>query len=386
MKTQLKKIAAATALAVAAALPAAPARAAEENPLGGLYLFIWTLASPEGASILALDADVWQFLIDTMVPFMTPYGPGLRKMALTKAPTLKPVAQAPSAAPRTISTGYSQVISFGDSMSDTGNMYKVTSDIAGWGLPLAPNYAGRFSNGPVVLEIMSNTLQLPLLNYAFGGGQSSYEGLVPVFALQIGLLKQVDDYMGNLGLLKSADAKALYVIWTGPDDYYEGSNIWLSSTTTGVTNNVKTAMTKLYKRGARNFFVPLMPDLSITPSATSHEKIQGGYIDIARKRSGELATSMTAMLKAFAKQYPLARIRTFDTYTYSQQQYAQAKADGYNVAEACYKPPFMGLPGPVCATPDSYLFWDENHPTAAGSKVIGDAFATAAAGAALPSK
>jgi outer membrane lipase/esterase len=103
-------------------------------------------------------------------------------------------------------------------------------------------------------------------------------------------------------------------------------------------------------------------------------------------RSAELATSMTAMLKAFAKQYPSAQIRTFETYTYSQTRRAQAASEGMNVTEPCYTPTVMGLPGPVCANPDAYLFWDTQHPTAAASLVIGTDFAKAAVAAALPSR
>ena len=56
------------------------------------------------------------------------------------------------------------------------------------------------------------------------------------------------------------------------------------------------------------------------------------------------------------------------------------------MTEPCYKPKFMGLPGDVCANPKQYLFWDTNHPTEAGSIVIGTAFAEAVVGAALPSR
>lgn len=364
----------------------APARAETSDTLAAVALLGWNLASPELAAVAAASPAVWNGLIDNFAPFLTPYEGAMRTLALKAAPTLKPTAQAPQPSGPTLGNSYSQIVSFGDSMSDTGNMHKVTMDLTHWGLPMAPNDRGRFSNGPVVLEVMSNTLNKPLLNYAFGGGQSGRGGLVPVYALQIGMLKQVEDYTKNLGFLKLADAQALYVLWTGPDDYYQGSNIYLPTTNLTVTANLRQAMTTLYLRGARNFFVPLMPDLSITPSARLHEKLQSNYMSNARARSKELAAMVTSMLKAFAKQYPSARIRTFDTFTYSQEQITQAAADGYNVTDPCYDPPFMGLPGAVCANPDNHLFWDTNHPTAAGAKVIGAAFAKAAVGAALPSK
>lgn len=375
-----------TACALAAGPQAATAGELGDKITGAAVMTAWSLLSPELCSIAALDRDVWQALIDTGTPFLSPYAQAMRKLALSPAPRLYPQPEPPMPSARLLPNGYTQVISFGDSMSDTGNMLKVTGELSGWKLPMAPNWQGRFSNGPVVLEVMAAQLGKPLVNYAFGGGQSNREGLVPVYALQIGVLTQVDNYLQNLGAQRPADPKALYVIWTGPDDFYEGSNIYKPWVVGEVTANVRTAMLKLYQRGAREFFVPQMPDLAITPSATIHAKGQVGYIEAARKRSADLATSMDKMLKAFAKQYPQARVRTFGTYAYSQQQYAQAQRDGYNVTEPCYKPDFMGLPGPVCAQPDQHLFWDENHPTAAGSQVIGTDFATAAVGTPLPAR
>jgi cholinesterase len=233
---------------------------------------------------------------------------------------------------------------------------------------------------------MSNALSIPLLNYAFGGAESGTRGLLPARAAQVGMLKQISDFLANQpSSTTPVDAQALYVLWTGPDDFYVDGNIFNKATVNTVTANVKTGMTTLYKRGARQFFVPMMPDLSITPSAIK-DKVIKGYFANSKLRSAELATSMTAMLKAFAKQYPSAQIRTFDTYTYSQTRRAQATSEGMNVTEPCYTPTVMGLPGPVCANPEAYLFWDTQHPTAAASRVIGSDFAKAAVGAALPSR
>jgi hypothetical protein len=166
----------------------APVRAETSDTLAAVALLGWNLASPELAAVPAVSPFVWNGLIDSFAPFLSPYSEAMRKLALTSAPTLKPRPQAPQPSGPTLNNAYSQVVSFGDSMSDTGNMHQVTTQLTGWGLPMAPNDRGRFSNGPVVLEVMANALNKPLLNYAFGGGQSGRGGLVPVFGLQIGML------------------------------------------------------------------------------------------------------------------------------------------------------------------------------------------------------
>ena len=343
--------------------------------------------SPESMAAIALNPPLWYGIFAVAGPEFAPYAKPARALALTAPPRLKPIPTPPQAVAQTFGNSYTQVVSFGDSMSDNGNMFDVTKAVGGVGLPTAPNDRGRFSDGPVVLEVMSSALSIPLLNYAFGGAESGTRGLLPARAAQIGMLKQISDFLANQpSSTKPVDAQALYVLWTGPDDFYVDGNIFNKSTVNTVTANVKTGMTTLYKRGARQFFVPMMPDLSITPSATIKDKTIKGYFASSKLRSAELATSMTAMLKAFAKQYPSAQIRTFDTYTYSQTRRAQAASEGMNVTEPCYTPTVMGLPGPVCANPDAYLFWDTQHPTAAASLVIGTDFAKAAVAAALPSR
>jgi phospholipase/lecithinase/hemolysin len=227
-----------------------------------------------------------------------------------------------------------------------------------------------------------------LVNYAFAGARSGTDNLMPVYGMQQGMLKQIQDFLDNQPSTSApVDANALYVLWTGPDDYYADGNIFNKLTTYQIANNVNQGMVKLYKRGARHFFVPQMPDLSITPSAHEHNKTLTNYLVNAKARSAEFATVLTSTLKAFAKQYPQADVHTFGTYTYSQMRMVQAAAEGNNVTESCYTPVFPGVPGPVCAEPDKYLFWDANHPTAAGSTVIGTDFAkSVVSDAPLPSR
>src|SRR5690348_8301717 len=79
--------------------------------------------------------------------------------------------------------------SFGDSLSDNGNLYALT----GRTLPAAPYSSGRFSNGPVFTELLGNQI-LPAAslssvggnrNFAYGGATAAPGGLVPSLAQQI---------------------------------------------------------------------------------------------------------------------------------------------------------------------------------------------------------
>ena len=74
-----------------------------------------------------------------------------------------------------------------------------------------------------------------------------------------------------------------------------------------------------------------------------------------------------------------ANVHFLDTFSLINAAVADPGAFGLsNATDRCYIGPLTGG-GTVCAAPDSYLFWDGQHPTAAA-----DALVAAAAAAALP--
>ncbi|CAH0354985.1 SGNH/GDSL hydrolase family protein [Aquabacterium sp. CECT 9606] len=355
-----------------------PVILAAAGQVGGVAL------SPLTIYAIGSNPLLWGSIASTFGPEMKPYAEGLRLLTVRQPIHLRPAPLAPVPPAEVFPNSYTQAISFGDSMSDTGNLHGTIEQFGGRGIPAEPNHRGRFSDGVVVVEAMSNALNLPLVNYAFAGARSGTDNLVPAYAMQQGMLKQIQDFLANQASPGApVDANALYVLWTGPDDFYANGNIFNPATSSLISSNINKGMTSLYARGARHFFVPLMPDLSITPSAHAHNKTLSNYLANAKARSAEFAALLTSTLKAFAKQYPDAVVHTFDTYTYSQQRIAQAAAEGNNVTEPCY----ISMTVPVCTEPHRYLFWDTNHPTAAGSMVIGTDFAKSVVNdAPLPSR
>src|ERR1700755_1796910 len=67
------------------------------------------------------------------------------------------------------SAPFNDVVVYGDSLSDNGNVFRVTS-LLGFPTPVSPPYfEGRFSNGPVAVEDVASHFGVPLLDFAFGG-------------------------------------------------------------------------------------------------------------------------------------------------------------------------------------------------------------------------
>lgn len=285
---------------------------------------------------------------------------------------------------------YSKVVMFGDSMSDTHRWSDFLKATTGRAFPVEPNMPGRFSDGKVSSEILAEGLGVPLQNFSFSGATSGYSSLVIV---PMGVLTQVNEYLNDntvvpaittvplisdvLSLVTGrgkADPKALHVIWTGPDDYYSlgGFNVM---TAYSATANIQQAITSLYKAGARYFFVPTMPDLSLTPSARhNHEPVEPGYMARASKYSKQFHQVLTAGIETMRKRYPQAKIMSFDTMAFTNDELPKLVAQGFNVTEAC-------LPGglvpqaqkpPPCTDPHRYLFWDNNHLTGVGNRMLAE--------------
>jgi outer membrane lipase/esterase len=264
---------------------------------------------------------------------------------------------------------YDSLVVFGDSLSDNGNLYTFT----GGANPPSPDYwNGRFSNGMVAVEHMATRMgAVPLIDYAVGGaktgmnegtdfnGGSGYTGL--------GLTAQVSMATSPAG---SLSANSLYVLWAGPNDFFDmtGDPNVVAATAIG---NMATAMQQLYADGARHFFVPLMPDLGLTPSARTGGTSAMVFASLLTDGyNTNLRNTLSFIDQALM---PLGEITFFDTAAFLRGVVANPLAYGLdNVRDAC-------LGNINCTNADGYLFWDDVHPTATAHRALGDAFYAATA-------
>jgi phospholipase/lecithinase/hemolysin len=167
---------------------------------------------------------------------------------------------------------YSQLIVFGDSLSDMGNACpKGNMKKATVFCPLYSNQ--RFSDGQVWIEHLAKDLSLDLSpsslggnNFAFGGASSGYEnGNIP------GLRKQLETYL--LKVQDSADPDALYVIWIGGNDFKNkfASFDFLNLEELlfeDLLNEISNAVKRLSRKGAQHFLIPNLPPVHRTPIAS----------------------------------------------------------------------------------------------------------------------
>jgi len=236
---------------------------------------------------------------------------------------------------------FSGIVAFGDSLSDTGNVYAAT---AGSNPPAPYYYDGRYSNGPVWVEYLATFVSDNALeNYAWGGAVTGLGGLPP------GLLTQVGGYAASApGDLD----ETLFTVWAGPNDFFNGSDDY-----EGAVKNIINALETLDGLGAQHILVPNMPDLGKTPYL---------YNDaLASGLSLAFNTTLQAALDDFAIGFggSLYRLDTFSILNGIQVgDYGFA-----NISESCLAAnpyPASWLYG------DDFLFWDDVHPTTKAHMIL----------------
>ncbi|MFL1463675.1 SGNH/GDSL hydrolase family protein [Roseococcus sp. DSY-14] len=282
-------------------------------------------------------------------------------LALCAAATPPPAKAAP----------YTAEYVFGDSLSDTGNLLRLAAAnpaaFQGVALPLPPYLTGRYSNGPVWVEGLAQSLGLPLQPSLAGGTNFSFAGALTGGGSIPGVAAQAAGFLAATG--GAADPQALYILGGGGNDLRRATSADLAIAQ-NAADNIAAALAALYAAGARNFLVATPPDVSLLP------EVQGTGAALAAVRAlraflGEaLRAELLADLAAFAALRPDAQVTSLDIFGLLRDAVADPARYGFtNVVDACLDAASQS----VCSTPGSFLFWDGIHPTAAGHDILAQA-------------
>jgi outer membrane lipase/esterase len=277
---------------------------------------------------------------------------------------------------------YTGLYVFGDSLSDVGNVSLGT----GGAIPGAPYFNGRFTNGPNWVDDLSTKLGLgpvgPALaggtDFAFGGAVTGPaipgQSLVPNLGQQVGLFSFVT---GGV-----APSSALYAVWMGANDIYNAlddlaaNSLTLAQAKVGVEAAAQTtanAVATLASEGAESFLIPLVPDLGVTPDVTDIPGLAPAATLLSEVYNAALVAAIQSTTAGDADVF----VHYLDTFTLTDDAVGDPAAFGLtNATDRCYLGPLTGG-GTVCATPNTYLFWDGQHPTAAIHALVADYAAAA---------
>ncbi len=275
------------------------------------------------------------------------------------------------------STSFDNVVVFGDSLSDAGN------------LPNASGEYTRFTTNPgeVAVQVVADGLGLELTPSRDGGSDYAYGGAGittnsdPNPQLPT-ITQQVDGYLaGNNG----ADQRSLYMIWGGANDIFYHSTEYgigmlypgAGETAEEATANINAAASQelvlidqLKGAGANYLVVFNLPDLGATPSAQANEAVFPGIQDYL--------TGVTQSYNQILNDGLGDRTLAVNTYALFEQVLADPARYG-----------FVDVTTPACTTASShdcddstlvapgadqnYLFADGVHPTTGTHTMLGQA-------------
>jgi phospholipase/lecithinase/hemolysin len=278
---------------------------------------------------------------------------------------------------------------FGDSLSDTGNAWKIIEDFPRENIKDLPTeiqslfeanrlnehyFEGRYSNGLLWVDYLASKLGVAedaISNFAVGGATTGTNNLVNAAIHPLlnapGLQQQVESFTANN---PSADSDALYIVWAGVNDYLDGVT---DPTTT--LDNLSMIVTSLVNAGAKNILVGDLPDYGHFPVSvdTSNSRFPGrfdssivsGLSSVIKAHNSALPKTLNFLRQSLGSDINLIPFQTsalFDEIISSPGNFNLT-----NVTNAC-----VTSPDTVCNNPDEYLFWDNTHPTTVAHRLVAD--------------
>lgn len=262
---------------------------------------------------------------------------------------------------------FSNLIVFGDSLSDTGNA------AAHLGVDLPPPYFGnRASNGPLAVDVLAAHLGMsadPFLlggmNYAVGGARAGEfgEGDLP-FQLSTFLSGGHDPssalnlvFIGGNDVIKAAGE---------PDDMVSVDVV--ATAIFGIDLSIRT----LIGAGAQHILVPNVFDIGLIPASILADGVFPGYQARATFLSEQFNAQLALSLAMIELDTGVDLIE-FDLFDFGQE--VIRSGEFLNTTDSClFEESFPLIPKPECDF-ETYAFFDTIHPTAKFHGLIGNALA-----------
>lgn len=239
-------------------------------------------------------------------------------------------------------SGFTALVAFGDSYTDTGNAPSSPPDY----------WEGRFSNGPLWVEYLSRQLGFAYdasKNYAVSGSESDELGVA------------IAKFPGT-----TDSSAVLFAIWSGNNDFLGHLDIGINDTAwndsvTHTVSSLTNSCDLLYQKGARNIL--LFNQFDITKLPYVQGSYSTTYCDYLLGKITTLNAKLDNALGPFLASHPGLQISVVDAYGDFNTLLANYQSYGFtdDTIGAINDPSLTNISftGPGA----DYVFWDSQHPT-----------------------
>jgi phospholipase/lecithinase/hemolysin len=271
---------------------------------------------------------------------------------------------------------YSGLVSFGDSLSDTGNLASVTTNFP------FPFFENRISNGRVLVDYLAAELGLQAIasrhtqtdlggdNFAVSGGNIIGSDVEDLGA-------QVSAYLARQG--GQADASNLYFVMMGGNDLRDiRATLSASDATAKITLVAQTLefeLTRLYDAGARAFLISNVADVGRIPETLARQPSDPNIAQRARTYVQIYNGQLEDILQRLQSR-PGVVASKFDLFAELERILNDASSLGFSQTEVgCFTlERFSFHPDCVFGTRfDRFVFFDSLHPSAAANRIASNA-------------
>lgn len=290
---------------------------------------------------------------------------------------------------------YTSIVVFGDSLSDVGNVahlaeakYSIASRIPG---PIADYTDGRFTDGTDTVPAAHNfnsvwieqlAAMLPSkpaikasldggTDYAYGSATTANGtttltfgtgGLLSININNIG--QQITDYLATTPTITN---KTLFVVWGGADNVLQATSP--ADITTAINQEIANIQ-RLISAGATDILIPNLPPMGAIPRLNGSSSTSTPATQASDTFNKGVATGIAGLPGANPGKtlhfYQLDVFSLFNNVIASPSNYSLTNVTGSS----------QGNP---TINPDTYLFWDDLHPTTRGHNILAVAAASVVA-------
>lgn len=255
---------------------------------------------------------------------------------------------------------YDTIVFFGDSNSDQGNVYNLSSGR----LPPPPYYQGRFSNRWVWLDKINIS---HVQNRAHAGATTDND-LIQGFALSQlpvpGVRQQIAQYFQSIDRSRINFDRTLFAIWAGGNNLLQSGIAILPLTTDSLTNATK----DLIQLGVKHVLLFNQPPLEMIPRLQPLAS-RINISDLGRQYNRNMSMSINML----QNQHKDLTLKIFDLNELISKIYANGTFYGItNTKDFCFR--ISSTSNITCPDADLYLFVDDVHFTSRTHEFIAKKF------------